>query len=349
MIKRFYQNVINENKKQIKVLDLDAILKENAQINIILSERGAQGKTTTMFQFIKAKWDKHDYKSILIFNVETMFKFGLAKMISFNKIIYPDDWDGVKCTMDGLIDKNGEKFCYFLPLSKYHNFKVGTRDPSIRYIFWDEIGEATRTVKTKMANSFDSILHSTNPNVRCFLFGNRATISVNIINSYGFNSITKELEFNYIDNLKVLFYVPTKTEKEKRKLQTSKNWIFSHSKAVGTYDMSVMNSADFDNYENVVPKSKSEFYRIYTDNIFIHHENRYIKIWRGNYGEFFLDLMPIKFPTPTKIIVLKLKYIEVGFIFDGNMRIHLFSLLQNKHLYFDSLLCKDFIKSSLFG
>ena len=271
MIKEFYQKVKNYDGESLEVINIPAFLNLGTHINIVLSGRETQGKTTTMLQFIREQYIKHNYRSVLIFNTLDKIRQSSSKLLSANRAIYPEEWDGVQVRLKGLFDKKNlnTPFCYFATINNFQSNKLGGRDPLVKYVFYDEFNEGLRGITQSQNIALENILMSANKNITLFLFGNRVSMDIPIFTDLEIGGIEKELDIKHYskrlgkDRLEhyftVLLYVPNMnkdTELKQHDIRLPKpngnDWRHMLSYQFGLYGQSIENTKDSDNTDKVL-------------------------------------------------------------------------------------------------
>ena len=346
MEKHLYQNVGTKLNPRY-VLNFHKLAKEPANFWIILSGREHQGKTTNALQFAREQYIKHGYKTVCFYNTKNMIE-NKTKLISANKKFYPDDWKNVKVGELGIYDvPRQEHFIYFAYVNNTGSFKIGGRDPDIRYIIYDEFNENwQQTIGDKQVSNFESLLQSSfqsfskkhiRDQYKVFILGNVQTVTTPLLSRMNVKHLPKqELEvMEYGKFIVNLFNPRTLNEKELHK-QMQDNWLFSMSKMFGNLDTNYIGDMLKDDLTCVVPPDLHYRYKVKHNNRYLKvGEYMYLKSWYSKDNNPFFEYVE-EIPENAFVICIKRKYQEAGVKFSSELKKQLDMQLQQGMLYFDS-------------
>lgn len=260
----FYKMIKNKQGKYVYVLDFEKISKINAFWNLIITQRGAMGKTYNVKEFIKNKWDKEKALTIWIRN--------MVKDIQneANKFLYGDIPDNLKgCYIKGQAENNSlyvydETDTAFIKLQAMNTAEdeKGTR---ILYNYWvmDEFNVNVKHIRDYIAK-YDDLLHSTedivnnygvNDNTQQFIFGNNKTWNHPLLYELGINGVEDEIEIyvDEYDNVMLFIFTPIISEQDYDKfLEDNKhNKRVQATRLIGRDKHSYQNKSEMDNINNI--------------------------------------------------------------------------------------------------
>lgn len=261
MNENYYQTL----KNGLKVLDFKKIAALNHRINIILSERGAQGKTFNIKEYILERWLKYKEKAVWVVNSQNQVLTGKVRFLT-NNLKHNKAWANFGVDEHGVYfydrkDNSHRKIgrtyiIYFTAIVNAAKQKT-SRDDAVTTFVYDEFNEEIAHVWHVQCNNFDSIVHSyqvpqaPNEKTKIFIFGNQKGVAIPILKRFGFLKLEGEESVKKLgSNLTSWLYVPVKHEQEIKRLQ--KYWLFQMSTALDTMEQSFLNKSIDENVKGVI-------------------------------------------------------------------------------------------------
>ena len=347
MVKRFYQD-IGRGKK---VLDFKKILNEGFLNNIIISERGRQGKTFNCLELVNELYFKEGRKSVWLYNTIASWEKALPRFTAENRRLNPSKWEGVKVSKDGL-SFGGELFCYFHSVSTPYLAK-GSRDGTVRLIVYEEFNEGLINFKSLQTVYFTTIFDSfVNPhdddneqNLQVLFLSNNKTLAVPILSDLGITDISEELQtFVHLGQKATLVYVPQHDAKGHNPLQFAKNRSYLFNSLTGQLDRNFFNIADYENTDNCIDPSLYDEVR-QKFSCFIKGKNHLFKVWLFGESRYFVELAKGQWSPPCW--ALKFNLVDTDIVYEPE-RVSLFRhLITTGRVFFSNFTIKVSFISSL--
>ncbi len=361
MIAKYYQTLKNGSK----VLDFHKIAAEGHRINIIMSERGAQGKTFNVKEYALDQYLKKGHKTLWILNAQDQIEKSIVKFTVDNAKVNKK-WDDFAVDSHGvyLLNKknnshrlrdNREYFLYFSAIINAGKHK-NSRDSDVKILVYDEFNEYINTVWNIQHIQFDSLLHSysvpqaDNEETQIFMFGNQKGVAVPILQKLGFDKITGEETIKkYSSIFTSWMYVPTKNKIEMEKIE--KHWMYQFSKILGLADQSFLNKPREENLDGIVEIPKDEdrdswlsdrdfkFKQTYIFNYQTYH------LFKSNAFNMYYFVNTDKLKKPVMFINVEDR--EFGLLHDKLFHEKITLLLAAKQVIFDSIFTKYTIVKSM--
>ncbi len=237
--------------KRNKVLDFKKITDEGFLINIIISERGAVGKTFGAKEFLLDRFVKYGEESVWVVSTKEIIKSEIANgFLTNNKLEFPEKWKDVKRIGTRWFYKN-KRFLKIIALSTAENDKGG-RNSMIKWIFYDEftlglkvIGKRQFELLYNLMNTYSDVMKES-IDLKVFIFGNHMTANIPLLSSLNISDTSLEFSNKIINGSKLwLMYVPYVDQKIADS-KYAKNQIYQLGKLTGDADHSFLNKNLYD-------------------------------------------------------------------------------------------------------
>lgn len=288
-----------------KVFDFNKIAEKGFLMNVLITERGARGKTFNAKEFIREQYLKHQARSLWIMNTEGLltkqisdftkdfFKPSVTKMLPKSSLTF---WDNI--TMTGAVSNNLARMDYkdnevlkFLMINHAELMK-GAR-VGYRYFFWDEFNVKANVIR-KPIDLFDSLLHSLEDLVSLhggqqelqgFIFGNNKSLNNPILTHMGITHLEheiSEIRDQYGKPL-VLIIAPQIQGVQIKQLEedNKNNSIYQFSKLIGTAEHSYYNQSLHDEVNNVIRYlDDKETANLLKPAFTLYHKEEYLNVYK---------------------------------------------------------------------
>lgn len=355
------------------VLDFKKIEDKGFMLHILITERGAKGKTFNIKDRIREDFQENGSQAIWLMNTIGLLEKQQADFVKdFNKPsvgkIYPkehiDWWNSLK--FRGKMDSNtggfyagDEQVIKFLSLGHSELMK-GAR-VGYKRVVYEEFNVKSNVVP-KPVEKFDSLLHSLEDLVanhqqeqelKVYIFGNNKTLNNPIINRMGIRTIEHEImELRDENGEKIaLIIAPQFNEEEMQQIEedNKKNKIYQLSKLMGTHTHSYFNASLFDELNRVVQytnnkESASQLIPLYT----LVHKGEWLNLYKINGGFHIvnIDKMKDKDKLLRKVIFNK-RDAEENCAYNTILKRNMFIALSMDKLTFEDITSRDYFISAL--
>lgn len=288
------------------LFDYQAIYDDPAPIFIVISERGAKGKSTQAKKLMKDLWNDHRLRSMWLMNTQKQIdkekKSHLTKPKQLldcydgsesisGDFLYVTDWDKVEPDFDNE-EKDGKKkappqewYAKFTALSTAENEK-GSRD-DYALLIYDEINVGLTNIRNKQTELVSSLLGTLSDPVnvgdnvfkKFVLHCNFKSLNNQLIRSFGVNAIHDEVTDIYKNGQLMLRVLCPKFDddyKQKFIDDNKDNWHFNVQDMLGQADHTYFN----ENLHDIVNNVNEDYKKL------DYGENYFLKIGKFDYFHF---------------------------------------------------------------
>lgn len=243
-LKNFLKNIKNSSGNNHEVFDYDEIWNDDAFIFVVISERGAKGKSTQAKYLMKKIWEEQKLRSMWLMNTNILIKKEKKSHLSKPKK-YLDNFTGNEVIKgDFVYEDSGndtEWYSKFTSLSTAENEK-GSRDDFGLLVF-DEFNVGDRNIKNSQVKLMSSLIGTLDDPVnddaslkKIIIHGNNKTLNSELLIKMGITHIDNELTTitrNGKPYLRILYPIFTKTEREAIKERNKHNNSFLFQELIG--------------------------------------------------------------------------------------------------------------------
>lgn len=358
-----------------KVLDFSKIKATGFPIRLIMTERGAKGKTLNAKEDLRKDFQKDGSVGIWLTNTEIMsekqkadFFEDLNKPFVRNELPDIEFWDN--CKIKGSLKKNrcyvyykDQKFIKIQPLSMAEDLKGARLKWSS--IKWEEFNVNFNRVLDAV-NRLDSLLHSTEDLVSNHgekqtlmldIFGNNKSLNNKIIYAMGVTHIENEVTEVFDDNGKKLMLIisPRFTPEQKQEIeeQNKDNWIYQLSKKLGTANHSYFNESLYDDVNNVFQYTKTQesANKYLLPQMTIHHRKQYYNIYKIKIGDrknkYHIVSVDKKDIFSKAIAVFNKRDMIENAVLNSKYKTALLKLLSHSDITYEDIVSRELFISSL--
>lgn len=340
----FLQTLPNGNK----VFDFHKIDEDKVPINIIITERGAKGKTFNSKEFALDKFKESGKKTIWLMNTKEQVENDRNKFLTNNRLVNSNKWEDVEL-QNWNVKHKGETFLEFVSLSTSEN-KKGSRDMNVKYVIYDEFNVGLTQIRNKQVSLLNGLLATYNDiqnndaeKVRLFIFGNNKSLYTPLLLALKIFVIDEEVML-FRDSLgkpliRIICLKPNKDDVEEA---YKYDWTYQLAKLTGEDEHIFLNESLYDSINGIEQININEYEQT---SMTYYIENRYYGIYRhiinGKYHVKSEDK-----PKTTQLIVLDKKEANLGLAVRTKVKeLFLLPQLEKNNISFDSVATKATILS----
>lgn len=246
------------------VFDYDAIWDDEIPMFLIISERGAKGKSTQAKRLMRRIWTDEKLRSLWVMNTDKLIKkekkSHLTKPLQYLRDIFTGE---ERKSGDTILAKMGDVeswYTRFVPLSIAENEK-GSRD-DYGLMIYDEFNIGLRQIRKQQVDLFSSLIATADDPInvsedkfkKLIIHGNNKSLNNEVLISLGLRSLSAEVTDVTVDGftlLRVLSPIMSEEDRKKIKNVNSNNWKFKLQQALGKADHVYFNDNLFDEINNV--------------------------------------------------------------------------------------------------
>lgn len=340
------------------IFDYDKIYEDDAPVWLVISERGAKGKSTQAKRLARKIWETKKLRSMWIMNTEKLLEKEYTSHLTKPKQYLTDIFTGKERVAGGRVfadDNANSWYTRFASLSGAENEK-GSRD-DYGVLFYDEFNVGTRNIQnaqTDLISSLIATLHdpvnkSKNQLTKFIIHGNFKSLNNDFLMSMGVFKIEGEVTTLYMPNGKPLMRIlaPEFTEQQKQEFEKNNenDWVFQFQKKLGKANHVYFNENLHDEIMSVSRhkadglESKSTYY--------IYSNTKYYRL--RNYGSFFyVDLIEKDDIHPkAQLFSISSQEFREGTVYNLNLKRNMKKVLGKTNLWFDSSYTRENILRSL--
>ena len=356
-INKFYKEIklldSDHNEYMHTLFDYEKIWQDDAPIFLIISERGAKGKSTQGKYLARKIWDDHNLKSMWLMNTQILIDKEKKSHLAKPKQFLSDTFNAESRVLgdyvydDKLNDTKTNWYTKFASLSTAENEK-GSRD-DYGLVIYDEFNVGLGMIKNKQVDLLSSLIGTltdpvnlSNDRFKKFIIhGNFKSLNNQFLIDLGVLKIEDEITDVYVgDFLLMRILCPKMTDGEKHfiKDKNKGNWKYLLQEKLGKADHVYFNENLFDDVNNVntwmlmLPVISSYLLKIrnYTYRVSVVKS----KDW-GNVIYIHMESESTKSRTE-KVFVVDKSDIKENVVYNVNMKHSLIEALMKNKVYFQS-------------
>ena len=368
IIKDFYKkiNLVNNNgdKYQHTLFDYEKIWEDEAPIFLIISERGAKGKSTQGKYLAKTIWDKYNLRTMWLMNTQVLIdkekKSHLSKPKQFLSDTFPI-WCRVQgdFVYDNLInDLKDNWYTRFSSLSTIENEK-GSRD-DYGLVIYDEFNVGLSQIRNSQVDLLSSLIgtlsdpvNKTKDKFRKFIIhGNFKSLNNQFLIDLGITKIDKEVTDIYVgDHLLMRILAPIMDEEDKLAIEevNKDDWKFLFQKKMGKEKHVYYNENLYDVINNVntwmITLPVKSFYIIKINKYYY----RINLVFSKDYGSIIYMLQEDKPNKELMRYVFCLNKIDMveGTTLNTNLKRSLFKLFTDEKIFYNTVFIRENLLNTL--
>ncbi len=360
----------------VDLYDAKKILAEGFAVNIVFSERGKKGKTTTFKRLAMNHYLETGEASLWIRNIDKDLdrekETFVESMLQFEENGWNDlQFEGSVAKSNLKLVNNNSKWpnktvFRFITVNSGPNLKGG-RSLAFKYLIWEEFNVNFAGKVREPVQKIMSIIHSAENVVknwgkesrtRFIMLANMETVNHLVLMHFGITAIKGDSMQSYYkkNGFKFILLLIERIQGAKRALIENKmasNWEFIMSEAMGTAEHAYFNESlyddingicqYFDDDQNVLP----DFLAIHLT-IYIKRENAYINLYRNNNTNFGIHAIHVTEKSATKnIYALKKRDITAFTKFGDMLANSLIERIVHNHLTFENIYTREILITDL--
>ena len=340
---------INIHKKLAngnEVLDFAKIEALGCPYNLLITQRGEEGKTFNGKDYLLDMYNKKGDKGIWLMNTNTQCNKDSLKFLTNNVKVDGTKWEGVE--RKGVenayrFEKNGDTFIELVGLNT-SEYSKGSRDSSIKRIFYDEFNVGLRAIGNKQTHLFNTLLNTYNDiqnknkdKLTTFIFGNFKSLATPLLIDMKIFKIDKEHTFIKDSQGKPFIYIYCPKPKGKVVEEKYKgDPIYEFAKLTGEADHNFLNQSAYDIINGIIPFDERSWRYVIT--YFI--DNRLYNVYQQgyNYGVKLFDKGTME--KGKDIVTLKANEVQTGYIYGGHQaKQFVLELIKTRKIQFNCQSC----------
>ena len=333
------------------VLDYHKLAASGYGFILLITERGAKGKTFNSKEYMRDKYLEDGTKSIWLMNTQVQIDKDKSKFLHNNRQINPEKWEGCTVKGNGVVDnETGEMFIQFVALRGAEKLK-GSRDSSFKIVVYDEFNVGLDSFRGQQTTLFSSLLNTltdiqdvkSGNKLQVFIHGNNKTLTTPLLVDMKIFEIKGEETYFEKDGVKTVFIYTPKIDKSVVKEHNKNNWVFMLDEMTGMDEHNYFNENLYDNMLSIAPNYDYHRMRLIAN---YKMDGNFFRMYANPEATFFYFRKAEKGEIDDKkdeIVVGKKDQMEATYRVSPRLRGAVLNLLMKDQILFDSMYSKSVV------